>query len=718
MADEKKVHDSPTGVPASDEAYSLEEILTEYGGGLERALLREAGGPEEGEAPPASEPEEIPPEADPPSNPEPPEEAEQPEDTEPPDEAGPDIPEDAEPPQETEDAASPSPEAAVDPDVLEGEGRPLSLEEVVGSTVEAVLEERPQPVEPPRTKRRSLFSRRRMPEERPEAEPEPEPEPIPPEPASYEASAEFRAEMRRRKRALPGAIITALLPTLCMLLEEYGRTVPFWSGDARRQTIILLACLAAEAVFCRCVFAKAVRMVREGRCVSELLASLGFLAAAADCALRLGQPARTDAAPYAAVTCMALAFSLWGNCRESLGLFETFRTAALDDDPPYLVTETKRGACKQRGAFPGFYTAALRNGGAALWQTAALPVALAATVVFAGLTSLGQDRGADFFLNWSALLAAAATFSLPLCWGLPFAQLAERLQKAGCAVAGWTGAEKISRGRAMVLSDADLFPPGTVQMNGVKVYGEELQRAASYAASMARAAGCGLERIFDGLLREETGQYETVDDFGFYKEGGWSGVIRGESVLMGTAPFLGRMGVRLPGDIHLKTGIFLAVDKHLTAVFAVKYDASENVDFALEMMRRGRVTPILASRDPNITPSLLKRKFSRNVKVEYPDLTTRVALSEVELGRGLPRALIFREGLLPYAEAVVGSGRLCRAVRQAAALSLLGCGAGILLVYYLVGIGQYALLTPLALDVFLLLWTLPVLLIANLAGRY
>ena len=501
MADEKKVHDSPTGVPASDEAYSLEEILTEYGGGLERALLREAGEPEEGGVPPASESAETPPEADPPPAPEPPEEAE------PPEKAEPDMPEDVGLPQETGEAASSQPEAAVDPDVMEGEGRPFSLEEVVGSTVEAVLEERPQPVEPPKPKRRSLFSRRRMPEEQPEpeTEPEPEPEPIPPEPAAYEASAEFRADLRRRKRSLPGAIITALLPTLCLLLEEYGRTVPFWSGDARRQTMILLACLAAEAVFCRCVFTKAIRMVGEGRCVSELLASLGFLAAAADCALRLGQPARTDAAPYAAVTCMALAFSLWGNCRESLGLFETFRTAALDDDPPYLVTETKRGACKQRGVFPGFYTAALRNGGAALWQTAALPVALAATVVFAGLTSLGQDRGADFFLNWSALLAAAATFSLPLCWGLPFSQLAERLQKAGCAVAGWTGAEKISRGRAMVLSDADLFPPGTVQMNGVKVYGEELQRAASYAASMARAAGCGLERIFDGLLREEIG---------------------------------------------------------------------------------------------------------------------------------------------------------------------------------------------------------------------
>ena len=77
---------------------------------------------------------------------------------------------------------------------MEGEGRPFSLEEVVGSTVEAVLEERPQPVEPPKPKRRSLFSRRRMPEEQPEpeTEPEPEPEPIPPEPAAYEANTAGR----------------------------------------------------------------------------------------------------------------------------------------------------------------------------------------------------------------------------------------------------------------------------------------------------------------------------------------------------------------------------------------------------------------------------------------------------------------------------------------------------------------------------------------------
>lgn len=155
----------------------------------------------------------------------------------------------------------------------------------------------------------------------------------------------------------------------------------------------------------------------------------------------------------------------------------------------------------------------------------------------------------------------------------------------------------------MILTDADLFPPGTIQLNGVKVFGEELNKVRSYAATMARAAGSGLEWLFDGLLRSEGGHYLHAEEFSFYEEGGWGATIKGESVLMGTASFMRKMDVRLPGNINLKTGVFLAVDRQLSAVFAVKYHPSENVDFALRMMRRSHITPILASRDPNINPA-------------------------------------------------------------------------------------------------------------------
>ena len=714
--DEKSLYDTLTAgtdVPASEDSFSLEEILAEYGGGRQRKLMRDV----EAEVNPGPEP------------------VFQQKDT------APFTPVKPTPPKPARPRAPEAPEAAtfqqtrdklisqaVDLEALEAElpraPRPISLEEMVGSTVDAVMEEaQAGPLLKPR---RGLFSRRKLAEteelyarpEPEEEEPEEEEEPIGPEPELFETAEHYREEKRRWSGAVPAAFCLALLPVLVLAAELRGLEVPFWTGQPFYQSLALLACLVLSAILCRPVFARAFRALGRKRCAGDLLAVLSVLVAAADCVARILLPERSDAMPYAGVASMALAFALWGGSREKQGMYDTFRTAALDDEPPYLVTETDRGACKQRGAVPGFYTAAVRDDMVTVWETGLLPIVLVASVVFAGLSSLGQGRGADFWLNWSAILTAGTTFALPLCWGLPFSRLAAHLQKAGCAVAGWAGAEKIGRRKGMILTDSDLFPPGTIQLNGVKVFGEELSKAASYAATMARAADCGLQRLFDGLVRGEGGHYETADDFSFYEEGGYSAAIRGESVLLGTASFMRKMDVRLPGSINLKTGVFLAVDRQLVAVFAVKYNAAENVDFALRMMRRGHITPILASRDPNITPALLKRKFHKGVKVEYPDLTARVALSEAEKDRGMPRALLFREGLLPYAEAVAGSRRLCGAVRRAAGLSLLGSAAGVLLSFYMVFQGAYNLLTPLALLVFLLLWTLPVLLMADWTGRY
>ena len=57
-------------------------------------------------------------------------------------------------------------------------------------------------------------------------------------------------------------------------------------------------------------------------------------------------------------------------------------------------------------------------------------------------------------------------------------------------------------------------------------------------------------------------------------------------------------------------------------------------------------------------------------------------------------------------------------MRKAAVLSLLGSLLGTLLTFYLVMQGAYALLSPLLLELFLLLWALPVLLYVDWTGRY
>lgn len=601
---------------------------------------------------------------------------------------------------------------------------PVSIETAVGQTVDTVMEEQETLLEEKRP-RRGLFSRRKYEDTEqlyappgPPPDPEPEEPPIGPEESLDDAARAALKSYHRLRRPLGAAAIVALILLTLHVVEYAGYTIPFWTGNVFIQSGVSAAALALMFLLCRGVVIRGFSRISKRYFTGELLIVTSGVAALLDCAACVWLPNRSSVPLYALPVCMSLVFAQWGCSQREKARYDTFRTAALDSEPPYLITDLDKGACKQAGHIPGFWSDAVSTSISERWQAILLPVIFVSTLVFAVLSSLGQGRPSDFLLNWSAILTGATALVLPLTDALPTARLARRLQKTGCAVAGCCGAEKISHKKSMIVTDRDLFPPGTVLLNGVKLFGEEMTKVTSYGASLARTSGCGLQRLFDNLMVSEGGRLQKVDDFSFYEEGGFSGNIHGETVLLGTASFMRKMEVRLPSGLNLRTGVFLSVDRQLVAVFAVKYQPSDNVDWALRLMRRNHITPILASRDPNVTPALLKRKFPAKIKVEYPSLSSRLALSEQEDAHGRPRALLLREGLLPFAEAVTGSRRLCRAVRAGTALALLGSIAGTLLTFYLTGLGTYELMEPVRLLAFMMLWTLPVFLLDDLAGRY
>ena len=589
--------------------------------------------------------------------------------------------------------------------VKDSEPQSVSLEEVVGNTVDAV---KADAALENRTSRRSLFSRRRMEDADEELPLESEfPEVVGPEPGLKTAAEQIRKEHVKRIEGILPAIIPALLPLAVLILESVGVRFPFLTGSVILRPLALALCMGAVLWLCRSVFA-------DNRCTATFLCGVSAIAACLDCLTMPFLPGRSMAEPYGAIACLALLGAKFASSLESHGTYDAFHAAGLDRNPPYLVTESVQGTRKQRGAVTGFYTTTLEQNFSARWQTLFLPVILAASLVFAGLSSFGLDRGFDFLLNWSAILTAGATLVLPFCWSLPWARLAARLKKAGCAVAGWRGAERIARKKKMIVTDNDVFPPGAVLLEDVRLYEEEMPTVVSITASMIRESGCGLERIFDDLLKGESAEYLPVRDFHFYEDGGFSGTIGEEKVLLGTSSFLRKMSVRFPGDFYFPMGLYLSINGELAATFALRYEAVENVDFALRIMRRNHVTAILAARDPNVTPKLLQRVFRRKVDVEYPGLNNRIALSDMRANHNLPRGLLFREGLLPYAEVVVGSLRLCAGVKRSTRLALFGSAVGSLLSFYLVYQAKYYLLSPLNLLLFLLLWTIPAVLLMDL----
>ena len=531
-------------------------------------------------------------------------------------------------------------------------------------------------------------------------------------------------EAKRRSKRLGRQLWTAAIPLVLLLaLTVVDTWWPAFLPAVWHELPLLRCCVAGGLLALTCLLAvgvwrEALRGMKERQLNCCAAAALPVLVVLGECVWGACGGA-VKSLPMAAPAALTVWLCLLGQLLLSAARRDAFRLADLGGTPPYGVSVTAVGACKQKGRIKGFYHITHRPDPVQTSGSVLLPLLLSACTVLAGVVCIGGGRMEEFLRVWSVLLSAAVPAGLPLWGTLSVYCLNRRLGRSGCAVGGYAGARVVCDSQRMVVTDNDVFPPGTVSLNGLKTYGEEIGKVVAYAATAARAAGSQLQPIFDQLLSGEGGTCCPWEDLRFYEEGGVGITIRGESVTMGSEYFMKKHRVRLPQELKVKTGVFLAVDGQLIAIFAIKYQPSRNVEWALRALRRNRIEPVLAVRSGNITPGLLKRKFGVNVKPVYPDVSTRLALSALS-GEAAPQAnaLLYREGLMPFAETVIGSRRCCRMVRRSAVLGWLGSLCGLLLSYYLTSAAAYGALSAGYVLVFMLLWLLPAILLGDLTRRY
>lgn len=457
---------------------------------------------------------------------------------------------------------------------------------------------------------------------------------------------------------------------------------------------------------------------------AETLAALAALFTLADALTMPLWGTRGDTLPYTAAVCFTLVFALWGRWDKQRGDRLSCRTAAQARSP-YVVTlddnkwSGRPGYCKWSGSLKGFGSQIQMPDGVQQVYRIAAPLLILACLLLALLASVGRQVPAQFLWAASALFTGVSSFSALLAYGMPYHNLALRLSKIGAALAGWAGADRCGEG-SIVLTDTDLFPPGSVKLNGIKVFGDfSNERVVAYASTLIRCAQCGLEKPFSDLMKAQNAMYRTASDVRFH-EGGITGVIRGQEVIVGTASFMHLMNIAMPQGLNVKNAVFCAIDGDLAGIFALHYAMQSAVAPCLTTLMRNKIAPLLATRDPNLIPSLLGQKFKLPVdKMEFPSVDRRLELSDDEQEHdSVTVAVLCREGLGPYCDAAVGAKRLRTAVRLGALFSVLGSCVGLILTFYLTFVDAYQSLSPAALLVFLFAWLVPALLLSDWANRY
>ena len=302
-----------------------------------------------------------------------------------------------------------------------------------------------------------------------------------------------------------------------------------------------------------------------------------------------------------------------------------------------------------------------------------------------------------------------------------FYLISQRLAASKAALCGYHGAEVFGGDHAILVGDDDLFPEGSLALNGFKVYSGNPDRIIAYAAAATRRSGSALFPLFDQLLDEHNGRHYVVDSFRFYDSGGIGAEIIGDVVLLGSLEFMRRMGVHMDGGTKVRQAVYVSLNGELAAVFAVKYNPPQSVQKGLASIARNRhFKTILVTRTFLGTPSFLKAKFGiPTSSLSYPPTRERLRLSEAEMKQsGAQGALLTKDSFVGFAEAAAGGRVLRSATALASFLALLGGAAGLVLMGILVSLPAYETATAVNLLWYILMWLIPTLLLSGWARHY
>ena len=453
----------------------------------------------------------------------------------------------------------------------------------------------------------------------------------------------------------------------------------------------------------------------KGKFTANTLLCFTFLACCADSEFCL-QELRV---PICAAFTLEVMMSLWATYHQrttEMGMMDTMRKAirlhSVVKCPDFY--EGQNAVLRGEGQVEDFMDHYQDTTGPEKVQNIYALVALivsAAVAVAAGILH-GVSMGVQIF-STTLLVAMPASFFIALT--RPMAVLERRLHDLGTVLCGWKGVVGLSEKCMYPLNDADLFPTGSIKMNGVKFYGDRNpETVLAYAAALMRVNGGSLAPIFEQLLTSRNGVRFTAENVQFYGNGGIGGEINGEPVLMGTLEFLKDMGAEIPDGTMVKQAVYVSVDGELSGLFALTYNRIRQVASGMTTLCSSRrIRPVIIAKDFILTAGFLKEMFGlRPRRTAFPNRADSLALEAKQADPAAPAmALTTQDNLAAVAYAITGSRALRTASRLGLIVHMTGGILGILIMAALAVLGTTALLTPANILMYQLVWMIPGLIV-------
>ncbi len=318
------------------------------------------------------------------------------------------------------------------------------------------------------------------------------------------------------------------------------------------------------------------------------------------------------------------------------------------------------------------------------------PITTIAAFLITIIYGAAKASFADAVNTFALITAIAVPISTLLSVNLPVRKLCKTLLSFGAMLSGYPSIKQFCDSTAIMLDAAELFPAGTIELDGIKTYEDyNIDESLLCGIAILKEAGNPIANVFDSVVAETNETLPEVESVLYEDEMGLVGWINSERILVGSRKLMEKYNVETPRmeyedkyTSNNKQVTYLARAGRLAAMFVTRYHADAELKSELQRAEANGISILIRTTDFNITNDLVAEKYNlfyRSVKVLPTGLGNVLKEAESTREESSRSYLITKGKISSLARAVSGCVKIKHNISLSIVIQLIAIILGILI---------------------------------------
>lgn len=509
----------------------------------------------------------------------------------------------------------------------------------------------------------------------------------------------------------------AFILTALSVYISVGGPAPGMLASMKVASCMSLAILFTVMILSLDIVTNAFTGILRGRFGADALALLSCIVSAIDALMVINSVGVTVHMPLCALSSLTMCGMLLSSLMSARAMRKALRVPAIGKKKYTVTTESnvtgkEITTLKSSRPVTGFVR---RLEEAPIDETmfGKISVYIAAfAFLLALVAALIRKSPSRILYIYAVILSACVPFTALLGFAFPFLMGSVKIFGNGAALAGWSGVCDLGHSRNIIVTDRDLFPEDSIEIENVRIFADyDADKVITYTGSLITLSGCGLAPVFNALMEENGCTLVPVDNLEYLAGGGIKGMAEGHVIIAGGTDLMRLMNIRVPYRLVSNSSVLLSIDGILYGIFNINYKADPHVRKALVSLMRSSRHPVFAIRDFNITPEMIREKFDVATDgYDFPPYVDRFRISEAKPSADSQiSGIVCREGLGPLTDLADTARKIFSVSRISVIISMAAALAGC--IYPFITILSAGTISVGTLFIFRLIFSVPVLLL-------